>query len=446
MKNLIYFLISIIILISCDTDEQYEDLNKDPNNPTSVSSEALFTAAIVSLVDLMESTSVNRNIFRMVSQYWTETTYVDEANFNLKNRNIPENFWSELYRDVLYDLKQAKELTDNTSKKAQIAVLEVYTWQILVDTFGDIPYTQALLGQENAQPTYDTGASIYSDLLTRINSAISNLNGEGFSSADVIYSGDISSWKKFANSLKLKIAVRVDNNSAATEAAAGVFTSNADNATLNYEGTTPNTNPLWESLVQSGRNDFVIANTIADELNALDDPRRSEFFDNNLENGYTGGTYGAENNFFAFTHIGSKMHDPTFRGVLLDYAEVEFLLATAGIGDAETHYKAGITASFNDWGVSGADDYIAKPEVAYSRNNLGKQFWIAMYNRGFEGWSVYRMFDEAITFNLPEQSEKPIPTRFTYPVNEQNLNQENYNVAVERINGDTQTTKIFWDN
>ena len=120
MKNLIYFLISIIILISCDTDEQYEDLNKDPNNPTSVSSEALFTAAIVSLVDLMESTSVNRNIFRMVSQYWTETTYVDEANFNLKNRNIPENFWSELYRDVLYDLKQAKELTDNPSKKAQI--------------------------------------------------------------------------------------------------------------------------------------------------------------------------------------------------------------------------------------------------------------------------------------------------------------------------------------
>ena len=69
--------------------------------------------------------------------------------------------------------------------------------------------------------------------------------------------------------------------------------------------------------------------------------------------------------------------------------------------------------------------------------NLGKQFWIAMYNRGFEGWSVYRMFDGAITFNLPADTENPIPTRFTYPVNEQTLNETNYDAASSAIGGDT---------
>ena len=444
MKNLIYIFTTLLVMSSCDSDEQYEQLNRDPNKPTEVKADALFTAATVSLFDALESTSVNNNIFRMVSQYWTENQYIDEANFDLQNRNIPQNFWSELYRDVLYDLKNAKELTTSPTELAQIEVLEVYTWQILVDTFGNIPYTEALQGKAIALPKYDDGATIYNDLITRIDSAINGLSGTGFNDSDVIYSGDIAKWKKFANSLKLKIAVRIGNTSAATTAAAGAFTSNADNATISYEGSTPNTNPLLVSLVQSGRNDFVPANTIVDELNSLEDPRRSVFFDDNITP-YKGGTYGDSNSYALYTHIGEAMLEPTFRGVLLDYAEVEFLMATANIGSASSHYEAGIIASFENWGVAGANDYITKPEVAFSQDNLGKQFWIAMYNRRFEGWSVYRMFDGAITFNLPADTGNPIPTRFTYPVNEQTLNETNFDAASAAIGGDTQTTKIFWD-
>ena len=87
----------------------------------------------------------------------------------------------------------------------------------------------------------------------------------------------------------------------------------------------------------------------------------------------------------------------------------------------------------------------SKPDVTFSQDNLGKQFWITMYNRGFKGWSIYRMFDGAITSNLPADTGDPIPTRFTYPVNEQTLNETNYNATSFAIGGDTQTTRLFWD-
>ncbi|MCL9809178.1 SusD/RagB family nutrient-binding outer membrane lipoprotein [Flavobacterium luminosum] len=465
-------LLSTAFIFSCASDEKYEDLNRDPNNPTNVSSESLFTSATKSLFDQMESTNVNTNVFRLFAQYWTETTYVDEANYDLVTRKIADNHWSEMYRDVLYDLKDAKLKANTDNKKAMIEVLEVYAWQQLVDTYGDIPYSEALQGSADPTPAYDNDTDIYADLLVRLNAAIALFDAgapsseAGFTSADIIYGGDITKWEKLANSLKLKIAMRMAdvNNTAAKQAAeqavaAGVFTSNADNATLAYQSSTPNTNPLWVDLVQSGRSDFVVANTIVDYMNDLSDPRRSAYFDNNLGAGvYVGGPYGENNSFSNYTHIGKVMHDPTFRGVLLDYAEVSFLLAEASErtysvgGTAEDHYNNAITASMEDWGVDSSDitDYLDRTDVAYStaagtwRQKIGLQFWLAMYNRGFEGWSVYRKYDAPV-MNLAAVSELPVPTRYTYPLAEQTLNMTNYNAAKAAMGSDLLNTKIFWD-
>jgi hypothetical protein len=374
-----------------------------------------------------------------------------------------------MYTNVLYDLKDSKSLADSNNKKAMIEVLEVYTWQQLVDTFGDIPYSAALLGGEDPTPAYDNDADIYNDLLTRINSAISMFDASGdagFTSADVIYGGNISKWQKLANSVKLKLAMRIaDVNStvaqqAAQEAvAAGILSSNADNAIISYESSTPNTNPLWVDLVQSGRSDFVISNTLVDYMNNLSDPRREFYFDDNLGSGvYVGGPYGDNNAFTSYTHIGEMLHDPTFRGVLLDYSEMQFLLAeavergyTVG-GTAEEHYNAGITASMEDWGVdsSSISSYLANPSVAYStasgtwREKIGFQFWLAMYNRGFEGWCVYRKYDAPV-MNVAAESGLPVPTRYTYPLREQTLNGANYTAASSAIGGDELDTPIFWD-
>ena len=473
MKKIFISLVTISLIFACATDERYDELNIDGNNPPNVPSKTLFTGAIKNLFDQNESTNVNNNVFRLFSQYWTETTYIDESNYDLNTRNIPANHWNELYTNVLYDLKdcKSKEDTDTDNKIAMISVLEVYTWQQLVDTFGNIPYSEALQGRNNPTPKYDDAKTIYEDLILRINVAIALFDtsaDEGFGSADIIFNGDITKWMKFANSLKLKLAMRIAdvpalaNLSKTTAEQAfngGLINSNNDNVILEYKAGTPNTNPLWVDLVQSGRSDFVAANTIVDYMNTLADPRRQFYFDDNLGAGvYLGGTYGANNSYPSYSHIGNMMLDPTFRGVLLDYSEVEFMLAEAVergysiTGSADLHYTTGITACMENWGVSALDinTYLLNTSVAYAtatgtwRQKIGFQYWLAMYNRGFEGWCVYRKFD-APTMNIADESGLPVPNRYTYPLREQTLNVTNYNAASTAIGGDLLTTKLFWD-
>jgi len=481
MRNKLLTILSLILIISCQTDEVYENLNRDPKNPTQVDAGFLYNAAVKSLYDQMTSTNVKRNIFRMLGQHWTETTYVDEANYDFNNRNIPANHWSEMYRNVLLDLKTASEVVsadeglssaEKNSKNAQIEVLAIYTWAQLVETFGDIPYSEALNPSQFVLPKYDDAETIYSDLITRLTNVIPTISGTGFGATDPIYSGNATSWKKFANSLLLRMGLRVIDvpsmsaqaKTAITSAVSGgVISSNADNAALVYESATPNTNPIWVDLVQSGRSDFVAANTLVDFMNNLNDPRRSVYFDQNLgADTYLGGPYGENNSFNSYSHIRGKddntsMHSPEFQACLIDYAEVCFYLADAAErsisgtpANAASFYNNGITASFNYWGASNVATYLANPNVAYAtapgdwKVKIGNQLWLAMYNRGFEAWTAWRVYDTP-TFNLPAVSGNPVPTRYTYPISEQNLNEANWTAASAAIGGDTQTTKLFWD-
>jgi len=238
----------------------------------------------------------------------------------------------------------------------------------------------------------------------------------------------------------------------------GVFTSNADNASLVYSNATPNTNPVWVDLVQSGRSDFVIANTLVDFMNNLSDPRRAVYFDQNLGTGvYEGGPYGDNNAFSSYTHVSDRVIDPTNPASLIDYSEVCFYLADAAERsisgtpvNAALFYNAGITASFDYWGAPNVATYLANPAVNYAtapgtwKVKIGNQLWLAMYNRGYEAWTAWRTYDMP-GFNLPAVSEDPVPTRYTYPISEQNLNKVNYTAASAAIGGDTQTTKVFWD-
>ena len=472
MKKYFLTIITLATLWSCQTDERYENLNRDPKNPTEVKADFLFTSATVSLNDQMATPNVNDNIFRFIAQYFTTTTYLDEPNYDVNQRGITDRHWSELYRDVIFDLQDAKSIVDadpelteaeRSARIGQIEVLEVYTWSIMVDSFGDIPYSEAVNAEDFPLPAYDDAATIYADLITRLSTVNAKLGaGQGFTAPDVLYNGDMDAWKKFTNSLQLRLGMRLSDvnpslskSTAEAAIAGGVFTSNADNAQLPYQSGPPNTNPMWEDLVESGRADYLPANTIVDVMNNLNDPRRPVYFFNETVANYIGGVYGGSNNYGSYTHVGEAFLDPTLPGILLDYAEVEFNLNAAaklvysGAGaDNGAHYNKAITASIEYWGGTAAEAsaYLAQSSVAYTGSNaqFATQFWLAMYNNPFEGWSVWRKYD-APELNLPEDSGNAVPLRYTYPVNEQNLNNAQYEAASSAIGGDKQATPLFWD-
>jgi hypothetical protein len=243
--------------------------------------------------------------------------------------------------------------------------------------------------------------------------------------------------------------------------ARGVFTDQAQSAALVYFGISPHINSINSNIVEQGRSDFVAANTIVDTMNAMNDPRRPYYF-TAINGEYIGGIYGYYNLFEDFSTFPDPMLEPDYPAILIDYVEVKFLLAEAaargysiGVGTAETHYNEGVTESILAWGGTAAEAsaYLAQPEIGYTtgttandfRKKIGFQKWLALYNRGLEGWAEARRFDTP-RFNIAEnKTEDDIPMRMPYPYNEDNLNLANYQAASAAIGGDVVQTKIFWD-
>jgi hypothetical protein len=453
-------------------------MNIDGKSATKVPSSTLFANALRNLADQESTPNVNKNIFRAFAQYWTETTYPDETNYDLTTRAIPDREFRTIYRDVLANFQEAEKViavetsiestpAEKANKKAVCEILMVYCFQRQVDIFGNVPYSEAL-DITNILPVYDDAKSIYSNLFTRLDAAIASIQvgSNGFMEGDLVYGGDMSKWLAFANSLKLKMAITVADvaslspgTKAADAVAGGVLTSSADNAYFAYLSESPNTNQVWVELVASGRYDWVAANTLVDWMDSLNDPRMPYFFEQNLGPAtYLGGIYGDNNTYSSCTHVTNTVQEPDYPGILLTYSEVQFYLAEAAArgfisGTPDTYYNAGITASIvDDWGGTNAEAtaYLADPNITWAtapgtyKQKIGMQSWIASYDRGLNGWTTWRRLDYP-TLNLPVLSNSPVPTRYTYPADEQTLNGANYSAAASAIGGDLQTTKLFWD-
>lgn len=496
MKKIIYGLFFLFAVSSCSLDETV-----DSKNPSEVPASALFTSAEKGIAEQMINTSVNKNIFRLVNQQWTETTYTDESIYQWTTRKISDNHWGAFLAGTttndgaLSDLIIAKKYLEEdlillsdpdynsklSVKKNQLAMIDilmVYSYQVLVDTFGDIPYSEAFKGSSNYLPKYDKAVDIYKDLIVRLDKSITDIDSSypGFGSADVIYQDNLEKWKKFANGIKLKLGINLKASglesaiadAAILSASEDVFSSNSDNAKISYQKNVPNTNPVYVELVFSGRHDFVPAKPFVDALVAKNDPRTKVYFAQNLkdENGnplpYKGGIIGVKNSYGKFTHVSDMIQEPDFKGTYMDYSEIQFLLAEAverGVavnGTAAEYYTNAVKASMEDWGVSAsdADNYLAQTNVAYAtaegswQQKIGEQAWYALYNRGFEGWTSTRRLNFPALVppsNADAAAEGKIPSRMAYPIREQTLNAANYNAAASSIGGDKLSTKIFWD-
>jgi len=171
--------------------------------------------------------------------------------------------------------------------------------------------------------------------------------------------------------------------------------------------------------------------------------------------GYSGGVPGSGNNFSSFSHVTDVQTEPEAPFVILDYAQVAFNLAEAverGMnvgGTAVDYYNKAVTASIVSWGGA-VGDYLDQPDVNYLtaegdyKEKIARQEYIALYNRGFDAWTLVRRLDYP-TLAEPVQAQSDFPVRFTYPILEQNINTSNYNNASNAIGGDAVTTKLFWD-
>lgn len=476
MKKYILALLPLVMLGACKKD--FESLNTNPKLFPTVPAPTLFTQAERVLSNAVTTSSVNNNVFRLVEQQWQETTYNDESLYNFDTRNINRQMWNSLYRDVLNNLQLVKGIipTDvsvpDAAKKNAIAVtdiLQVYSFYYLVTTFGDCPYTQAF-DPKNNFPKYDDAATIYKDLLKRLDADIAALTGGSFGTADVIYKGDVTKWKKFANSLKLKMGMTIADYDAAlaktTVAAAvagGVFAANADNATFVYLSATPNTNPVWVDIIQSGRFDYVANATIAGMLNSAKDVRAPRYFKALAANGdVLGAPPGSKANYDSFSHVSDIVTATTAPGLLLDNAEVQFYLAEAVekgfiTGDAQKYFEDGVTASVTYWGASlptvvgltlHESYFVPQGLILTASNNkqlIATQKYLANYNRGWDAWIETRRLDLPVLYKPATGAFSDFPVRFKYPVDEANVNGTNYKAASAAIGGDVVTTKLFFD-
>jgi len=340
----------------------------------------------------------------------------------------------------------------------------------LVATYGDIPYTQAD-SRAIPFPKYDNQKTVYYDLLTRLDSCIADINtgATAMGAADQLYRGDPAAWKKFAATLKLKMAMLladVDASTAGTKVqeavATGVFTSNTDNALFTYQSSpTGNTNPIWQAAVNSGRHDNCPDNLLVQQMVTWNDPRVPLYFTKAPDSTYLGGQAGQGNSYPVLSTFAPQVLEANFPGDLLDYAETEFLLAEAVergfsvTGTAEQHYDNAVTASIEYWGGTAAQAaaYLAQPTVAYTtaagdyKQKIGYQKWIALWNRGWDAWTEIRRLGQPNinVISPPTGAISPLPLRFWYPLSAQTANPVNYAAAVQDLGGaDAVTTKLFW--
>lgn len=479
------------------SNESLLGLNNNPNSSSDAPPAPLFTSAVNATVTRFRGSGFDFTGTSLFAQHFAKVQYVDEDQYNIRSQAL-DTYFQNPYSDELVNLRKA-QIKGEQSKKpgtsGPAVVMQTWVFGILTDTFGDIPYSQALQGDSagaSATPAYDPQQQIYQGFFTNLDAASKSLTSapNTLGNADPIYGGDPEHWQRFANSLRARYALReikadaadADKQLAAAFAApGGLMTSNADNAQLSWPGDGIYDNP-YEANFKS-RDDNRVAKTLVDTLNAYADPRLPIYAQPTvadsttyagLQNGLTtsaAGTffnttsrpgaifYGGGTSYGTFGNP-SNARTPSY---LMTYAEVAFIQAEAaerGIGgltsgQAKGFYDAGIRASMEQWGVTDAgavDAYLAQPGIAYVSGSEGLrrialQKWIALYTEGSEAWAEYRRTGVPA---LQRAVAAPatitgVPRRFPYSPNEQSVNAAARAAAVARQGADDYNTRVWWD-
>ncbi len=439
------------------------DINTNPNVANDVNVQLLLPSVEVGLATNM---GVDFQTYGSIwGQYWTQNP--NSSQYRSLERYQPtspdfDRSWQNLYAGVGTDLVQLerKAITTNQKQYRAIAILlKAYMFQVITDAWGDVPYSEALRGDDASggilSPKYDAQASIYNSLIAQVDSAkalidLSDPTVPG--GDDLIFNGDMNSWLKFANTLQLKMLLRLSERDPA-KAQAGIaalngaaFLESGDNARIAYTSTAGNKNPLYAEAVGVGSTQNLVASaTVIDSMVSDNDPRIGVFFDTTNDGTYVGiaqGDYDAAVSPGAYSipsyRVGGDVLDnrsATAPVYLMTGYESLYLQAEAvargwltSTGTAKSLFESGIQANFATWGLSSADaaTYIASSYwgiyptgggVAAQVRHIVTQKWFSMTgNQGFEAWTEWRRtgYPEFFTLSVNAQLSE-FPARFLYP-------------------------------
>ncbi|WP_111672745.1 SusD/RagB family nutrient-binding outer membrane lipoprotein [Algoriphagus litoralis] len=475
MKLHSYITAILVSLLAFSCTGDFEEINTDPNRIDQISPGTLLNPILyeVSSFNTDRADGFTFQIMQVALPF-------PSANGGLHRYDVSEgagnSTWNTYYRWLvnIREMKQAAIDSDDPNYEAIALTLEAWVASQLTDSFGDVPFTEASQGEQGIfQAKFDTQEQIYAllfDNLERANSIYDPSRAMVFGE-DILFGNQVILWKKFTNSLHLRLLLRVSKrqeNSFAKMASIlanpgqyPIFTNTAESAILKITGVVPNISPWGRAI------DFTTFRAISaffvDQLNALEDPRRSKFMtqarelDGTTQIGYKGipSGYGGTESQFQFipsNHNIALVQAPMI-SLILTYAELEFIqaeLAQRGVinSDAKMHYENGVKAAMEQWSVVLPENYFENPNAAYdgTLERIMLQKYIGLYFNDYQQWFEYRRTGFPV---LPKQdgmlNDQRVPVRFRYPVNSQLNNPVNYQEAVARMGGDDINIKVWWE-
>lgn len=480
MKKVTKYILTPLLLLGVGCSD-FGDIDVNPNASETPLTSALLTNALSATGGASAGgASFSAGLY---AQYFSETQYTDNSIYAPQDVNWAGELQGSLMDfQTIININSDPETAPNAalvgSNNNQIAIariMKAYRFSILTDRYGDMPYFEALKG--NTVPVFDTQEDIYNDIFKELDEAVSQFDAGAKVKGDILYGGDNTAWQKFANSLRLILALRVSKVDPALgqtqfndalNSPGGVFTSNADNAVMEYPGP-PYNNPWYGIGADQG-----ISATMANFLNANADNRRRVFGKPLSSGNVLGVPYGlSREDAIAWTAanpgwsliLNDQFRQQTSPQFILTYADVLLaraegaLLGWAGTpADVPALYNAAIMASWEQWGVyeaSAYDSYINDPDiqitdttpVAEMTQKLATQRWVTFYPNGAQGWSEWRRTGFPVLTPTPEavNNTKQIPVRFPYPSVEYTYNEAGVSAAAARMGGDTDSQRVWWD-
>lgn len=472
MKNIKYLAIAVIIAFTACETVDFGDVNVNPNNPSNPVTSSLLTSAQRGISGYIAATTPNLYV-----QYLSNGQYDEESRYQTLNWSyngfyaLLEDLNEIIKRNTNADTKVAAQAYgSNANQIAAATILKVYFIHGMTDRWGYLPYSEALDAANNIYPKYDSQEDIYNGLLAELDAALAGIDSGNGPDGDILFGGNMTKWRTFANTIKMTMALRLSKanpttgSTAFNQALSGVIGSNADNIKYIYLTEDTNDNP-WQDRFES-RRDYLMSDVFVNKLIgtgtnvAPEDPRLPKFAEPATNSGtFVGAPYGQSNSAtddysFITNNIINKGDAPL---MLFTYAEMLFARAEAAAKgwtteNAATLYNQAVLASMEQWGVAAADantylaanPYAGIADIAYEK-------WVAMYMQGYSSWAEWRRWkaegnDTKIGIVAPPNllsNASGIPQRQGYGATAQSLNETNYNAAIAAQGADELNT-VLW--